>query len=161
MRSQTVKISSNLKVKKFTDTKLSDFNILHIENREEAKGGWIFERRSAYDMSGVSRFVNGMLTHIGNRYLDRGDGFVIWFERNRSVFRLVQNDSKLNVEDIVAGVKGRASELGSGTIAITDLAPYYYMGEIRIYSGIGIFYAGDINVEVLSNLIHRIYNQKY
>ena len=141
MRSQTVKISPNLKVKKFTDVKLSDFNSSYVSNYTKAQGAYVF-----------SKYVNGLC---------EADGYIIRFERNRSVFRLVQNDSKLNVEDIVAGVKERASELGSGTIAITDLAPYYYRGEIRICSGIGIFYEGDINVEVLRNLIHRIYNQKY
>ena len=122
MRSQTVKISPNLKVKKFTDVKLSDFNSSYVSNYTKAQGAYVF-----------SKYVNGLC---------EADGYIIRFERNRSVFRLVQNDSKLNVEDIVAGVKERASELGSGTIAITDLAPYYYMGETRISSGIGIFLCG-------------------
>lgn len=137
MRSQTVKITDTLKVIKFTDTKLSDFNASYVRSFLEAQGAYIFSE----DDDGLAKM----------------DGYYIWFERNKSVFRLVSNSSTLKVDELIAGITMRASGLGSGTIAITDLAPYYYQSELRInYSGIGIFFAGKINVGVLHDILYTL-----
>ena len=143
MRSQTVKISPNLKVKKFIDVKLSDFNSSYVSNYIKAQGAYVF-----------SKYVNGLCGM---------DGYIIWFERNRSVFHLVSNSS-LSAEVVIAGIKERANELGSGTIAITDLAPYYNWNTNKIaisYStGIGVFFEGNINLIVLHNILYMLTKAK-
>lgn len=136
MRSQTVKITDTLKVIKFTDTKLSDFNASYVGSFLGAQGAYIFaeEGNSIYESS----------------------GHYIWFERNKHVFRNIGYSLMLNADKVIAGITMRASSLGSGTIAITDLAPYYLdeLHEIKAYNGgIGFFFEGNINLVVLHNIL--------
>lgn len=86
-------------------------------------------------------------------------GHYIWFERNKHVFRNIGYSLMLNADKVIAGITMRASSLGSGTIAITDLAPYYVdeLHEIKAYNGgIGFFFEGNINLVVLHNILYML-----
>lgn len=149
MRSQTVKITDILKVTKFTDTKLSDFNASYVRSFLEAQGAYIFaeEGNSIYESS-------GHYTWFKRNY--ESSGHYIWFKRNNHVFRNIGYSFMLNADKVIAGITMGASSLGSGTIAITDLAPYYVdeLHEIKAYNGgIGFFFEGNINLVVLHNIL--------
>ncbi len=139
MRSQTVKIIDTLKVIKFTDTKLSDLNASYVRSFLEAQGAYIYAEEG-----------NGIY---------ESSGHYIWFERNKHVFRNIGYSLMLNADEVIAGITMRASFLGSGAIAITDLAPYYVdeLHEIKAYNdGIGFFFEGNINLRFLRNILYTL-----